>query len=64
MDLIKHYIKQILYEKVIIPPEWDLQREWVEVKINVDCCGTESVDTKVYPKEEWEQIKEKGYYLG
>ena len=65
MNLTTNYIEEV-YKEISIPnPEWDdKNRDWVHAYYRTNCCGNEQDKDMIYPVERWEEIKEKGYYIG
>lgn len=65
MNLIEHYITKIFYEKPFPTPKFDEQnRKWVYVEFECNCYGRIACRRNIYPIDEWEEIKKKGYFLG
>lgn len=62
MNLIEHYIQEILSEKIEINPYTN--KPCYVVKMITDCCGCISEVNTIFDAEEWKQIKKQGYYLG
>lgn len=64
MNLLECHIVEIYSEETYPRPEWDTRnRDWVYVKFRMNCHGRESNITDIFVKEDWEDIKKKGYYL-
>lgn len=63
MNLLKHYIKDILEETRIKAPEWSNDK-WVKVKMIINCYGNVETVENIYLVDVWENIKKKGYYMG
>jgi hypothetical protein len=62
MNLIEHYIQEILSEKIKVNPYTN--KPCCVVKMIVDCYGNVSEVNSIFDVEEWEQVKKQGYYLG
>jgi hypothetical protein len=59
MNLLEHYIKEIISEKCVRKYDED----WVEVKLIIKCYGVTEEKTKLFLREDWEKIKSQGYYM-
>ena len=57
MNLLEIWIDEIISEE-------ELENEMVRVKATYVCWGAKDTKERIYPKNYWEQIKKKGYYLG
>ena len=65
MNLVENYIVKIYKEIPIERPEWDTKnRDWVHAYYRTDCYGAKQDKDMIYTVEEWNEIKERGYYLG
>lgn len=62
MNLVEHYIQEILSEKIKVNPYTN--KPCYVVKMVTDCCGNVSEINSIFDVEEWEHIKKQGYYLG
>ena len=62
MNLVEHYIQEILSEKIKINPYTD--KPYCVVKMIVNCYGNTSEVNTIFDAEEWERVKKQGYYLG
>lgn len=62
MNLLEHYIDKIISEDFIINP--NNNKEYYKVKMIVDCYGSKSETTQIFSVDDWEVIKQKGYYMG
>lgn len=62
MNLLEHYIDKIILEDFIINP--NNNKEYYKVKMIVDCYGSKSETTQIFSVDDWEVIKQKGYYMG
>lgn len=66
MNLVEIYLKEI-YNIIDYVPEWANEfpdRKFVLVKAKWNCYGHEYIKEDLFNVDEWEIIKEKGYYLG
>lgn len=61
MNLLEHYIVEIISEQKIQNPEDG--REYYRVNAIVDCYGCEEQINNLFTIDEWEQVKAKGYYM-
>jgi hypothetical protein len=65
MNLVKHYIKEVVSEE---PYEYkktkELNEDFVKVTVIVDCYGSAGEHTVIHHKEDWEKIQKLGYYWG
>lgn len=59
MNLLEHYIREILSEEV----ELKYGKNWVKARMIVDCYGVEEETTQLFLYDDWLQVKGKGYYL-
>ena len=55
MNLLEHYILEIIEETQI--------DNYVRVTVKVDCHGCQETINRVFNKEEWEEAKEKGFFM-
>lgn len=62
MNLLEYYIDKIISEDFIINP--NNNKEYYKVKMIVDCYGNKSETTQIFSVDDWEVIKQKGYYMG
>ena len=44
--------------------EWAKNEEWLKVDATFNCWGCISREVRHYAKTRWNQIVEKGYYMG
>lgn len=63
MNLLEVYIKEIINEEPYYA-EWCKGENWVRVTFNSICYGHESIKEMAFTEKRWEEIKEKGYYMG
>lgn len=66
MNVLEIYLKEIHEEKPYIT-DWCKKfpdREFIKVTATWICYGRVFTQTSVYTTEQWEDIKERGYYLG
>lgn len=61
MNLLEHYIDEVISEQKIQNPENG--REYYRVNAIVDCYGCKEQINRLFPVDEWEQAKAKGYYM-
>ena len=65
MNLLEYHIKEIYKEISIKKPDWDNKnRNWVHAYYKTECYGIIEDKDMIYPVDVWEEIKERGYYLG
>ena len=57
MNLLEVRINKIISEE-------ELENEMIRVKATYVCWGAKETKERIYPKNYWEHIKKKGYYLG
>lgn len=60
MNLVECYIKEIHSEE----PYTKHGKNFVKVEVTYDSYGHISRTTNLFLKDEWEKVKEKGYWLG
>lgn len=61
MNLLEHYIDKIISEEKIQNPENG--NGYYRVTAEVDCYGHKETINRLFLIKEWEQAKEKGYYM-
>ena len=61
MNLLEHYIDEIISESKIQNPEDG--NSYYRVQAIVDCYGHKETINSLFLIEEWEQAKERGYYM-
>lgn len=57
MNILEHYI-------VEVHSEVDVEDGVVEVDFTDNCYGAKNRRQRRYPKQMWEDIKARGYYMG
>lgn len=63
MNLLEHYIKHIYSEKEI-HLVWDGKKHTlIVVDMDIDCYGREEKVQEHFFPEDWEHIKEQGFYM-
>jgi len=65
MNILEQYIIEIHSIKPYIK-EWTekFDKDFVIVDITTSCYGNKKRDKHVFNVDEWEKIKEQGYYMG
>ncbi|WP_346961600.1 hypothetical protein [Clostridium sp.] len=68
MNLLENYLVKVIkiepcYEEWV-NEEWALGKEWIWVTATFICYGNKVTHRRIYNKEEWQWIVEKGYYMG
>ena len=67
MNLLEHYIKEIIEERPLNEKERKEFKtnpdDWVYVKWKYNCYGSKQISEDYYPKTYWEKIKKQGYAL-
>jgi hypothetical protein len=61
MNLLEHYIVEIISEQKIQNPENG--KGYYRVNAIVDCYGQKEQINRIFLIDEWEQAKAKGYYM-
>jgi hypothetical protein len=61
MNLLEHYIDEILSEQKIL--NLKNGREYYRVNAIIDCYGQKEQINQLFLVNEWEQAKVKGYYM-
>ncbi len=61
MNILEHFIDQIISEQKVQDPENG--REYYRVTAIVNCYGQEEKIDKIFPIDEWDQAKSNGYYM-
>lgn len=59
MNLLEHYIKEILSEEQV----QKYGKNWAKVRLIVDCYGVVEEKTELFRYEDWQKIKAQGYYM-
>ena len=62
MNLLEHYIVEIIHEEIAKSPFNGV--EYIRVTFIENCYGVKEKRKKLFLKDEWETIKSKGYYMG
>lgn len=64
MNLLKHYIEEIILEKPY-KADWTKQHKdkFVEVEMIVNVYGGLSSEHKIFTVDKWKEVKEKGFYF-
>lgn len=66
MNLLEVYIEEV-HSVTPYTADWTDRfpdRKFVQVDVTTNCYGREKRDTYVWNTKEWEEIKQKGYYMG
>lgn len=64
MNILEHYIEEIIsVEKYNEDWTKDFDDNFVLVHLTANCYGNVSKYTKVFNTNEWEKIKELGYFM-
>ena len=61
MNLLEHYIDEIISEEKIQNPENG--EEYYRITAVVDCYGRKEVKSSLFTVDEWKQAKKDGYYM-
>ena len=61
MNLLEHYIDEIISEEKIQNP--DNGNGYYRVNAIVDCYGNKDKINRLFSIKEWEQAKAQGYYM-
>ena len=62
MNLLEHYIDEIISEVKIQNPENG--NGYYRVNVIVDCYGVKQQINRIFLIDEWEKAKKQGYYMG
>lgn len=64
MNILEHYIEEV---KSVEPyeAEWtkEFNKEFVKIKVVTDCYGRIKETETIESVEDWEKIKEQGYFM-
>ena len=65
MNLLEHYIKEVHKVELKSGPSIfnDNIIQWYEVDLTYNCYGCIKRTTMSFPKKQWEEAKQKGYFL-
>ena len=65
MNILENHIIKIHSEKPMTRKEWidNDYKNYIKVDITIDCHGILERKTRVFHKDEWEEVKKFGYYL-
>lgn len=66
MNVLEHYIVKIISEELIENPFYSYiidDKMTYKVRLVTDCYGVEETTTQYFNIKQWEDIKERGYYL-
>ena len=59
MNLLEHYVKEIISEENVRKYDED----WVKVRLIINCYGVTEEKTELFLPVAWEKIKAQGYYM-
>lgn len=63
-NILEHYIKEI---KSVEPyeAEWtkEFNKKFLKIVVTTDCYGDIKEKTTIESEEDWEKIKERGYFM-
>lgn len=64
MNILEHYIVEVISVEPCTA-EWTekFEKEFVRIKVVTDCYGNIKQRETVESKEDWEKIKERGYFM-
>lgn len=62
MNILEHYIDEIISEEKVKNPENG--NEYYRVNAIVDCYGAKEQINRLFMIDEWETAKKQGYYMG
>lgn len=62
MNILEHYIDEIISEEKVQNPENG--NEYYRVNAIVDCYGCKEQINRLFLIDEWEKAKKQGYYMG
>lgn len=68
MNLLENYLVEVIKvepcEEDWTKEEWAKDKEWIWVTATFNCYGNKTTNRSIYSKEEWQDIIDKGYYMG
>lgn len=68
MNLLENYLVEVINVEPCnedwTKEEWAKGKEWIMVTATFNCYGCKDTHTRPYTKEEWQDIEDKGYYMG
>ena len=59
MNLLEHYIKEILSEEQV----QKYGKNWAKVRLVVNCYGVVEETIQLFLYDDWQKIKAQGYYM-
>ena len=65
MNILEHYIKHVKEVKPYTA-DWTKEHphEFLKITVDADCYGRVQEYNLIRTKEEWAEIKERGYFMG
>jgi hypothetical protein len=62
MNLLEHYIKEVISIEDVPRVDW-IDKKFLKVRLIADCYGDIREYERWFGEEEWEMIKEQGYFM-
>ncbi len=64
MNILENYIKEVISVEPYTE-DWtkEFNKEFVEVTLKSNCYGNVTEGKHIWSKEDWEKIKEQGYFM-
>ena len=68
MNLLENYLVEVHSieecKEEWTKEDWAKDSKWIWVDATFNCYGSKSRHRRPYKEEDWNSIKEKGYYMG
>jgi hypothetical protein len=62
MNLLEHYIKEIISVEDVPHEDW-MNKKYLKVKLVANCYGDIRQYERWFGEEEWGKVKEQGYFM-
>lgn len=69
LNSLEHYLVEVIKIEPFTNKDWSNEpwakgKEFILVTAKFNCYGNISTDTSVYSTTEWQEIVDRGYYIG
>jgi hypothetical protein len=62
MNILEHYIKEIISVEEVPHEDW-MKQKYLNVTLIADCYGDVREYKRWFGTDEWEKVKERGYFM-